>query len=277
MISRKPEWIRMRFPVNSQTRHVREILSKYGLNTVCQSALCPNTGQCFAEGTAAFLIMGPNCTRNCRFCAVAKDKPIPLDPHEPEKLAQAAKDLNLSYAVITSVTRDDLPDGGAEHYAAVVETLHREGIKVEVLTPDFGGNTVALAHVVASGPEVFNHNLETVPRLYSEVRPGADYERSLALIREVKRLNPQMFTKSGLMVGLGETEAEVECLLRDLRDAQCDRLTIGQYLQPSRNHLPVVEYVPQERFERWREYALELGFERVNAGPLVRSSYRAGV
>lgn len=278
MVSRLPAWLRVRSPLAASTVKVREVLSRYGLNTVCQSAACPNLGQCFTEGTAAFMILGRQCTRNCRFCAVAPGSPAPPDPSEPDRVAAAVRELGLNHVVITSVTRDDLPDGGAGHFAAVIRALRssRPEATVEILTPDFRGNRTALESVVAAGPDVYNHNIETVPRLYAAVRPGADYGRSLTLLRRVKESAPGMMTKSGLMAGLGETEEEILEVLRDLRAAGCEMLTIGQYLRPSQAHLPVAEYVPPERFAAWAAEARAMGFRHVAAGPLVRSSFHAG-
>lgn len=253
------------------------ILQQFGLHTICQSALCPNQSECLASGTATFLILGEQCTRNCRFCAVPAGRPAPLDPGEPEKLARAAAALRLRHVVITSVTRDDLPDGGAGHFAATIRALRRHvpGATVEVLTPDFQGHARAIDTVIAARPEVFNHNIETVPRLYPAARPQAQYGRSLAFLRYIKEHGEDIFTKSGLMVGLGETLAELLAVMRDLRRAGCDILTIGQYLQPSPQHLPVRRFVPPEEFARLKEKALVLGFKYVEAGPLVRSSYHA--
>mgnify|MGYP000097261751 FL=1 len=275
---RLPPWIRARSPLGSATEAVREILKRYRLNTVCQSAACPNAGECFAEGTATFMILGRECTRDCRFCAVRPGEPGPPDPSEPERVAAAAQELGLHHVVVTSVTRDDLPDGGAGHFAATIRAIRTlcPEATVEVLTPDFGGDPGAVAAVVAAGPDVYNHNVETVPRLYPVVRPGARYWRSLELLRRVKELAPGMRTKSGLMVGLGEREEEIMAVLSDLRAAGCEMLTIGQYLRPSRDHLPVAEYVPPERFAAWAEWARAMGFVHVAAGPLVRSSFHAG-
>ncbi len=274
---RLPEWLRTRSPLTESTTAVREVLTRHRLNTVCQSAACPNVGQCFSEGTATFMILGRHCTRQCRFCAVAKGAPEPIDPAEPDRLASAVRDLRLRHAVLTSVTRDDLPDGGAGHFAATVRALHAAcpGTTVEVLTPDFRGLREAIIAVAKAGPDVFNHNMETVPRLYPLVRPQAVYERSLALLALVKEANGAMLTKSGLMVGLGETEDEILSLLSDLRGVSCDLLTIGQYLRPSRAHLPVAEYVPPERFAAMAARAEAMGFRHVSAGPLVRSSFHA--
>ena len=276
---RLPSWLRARSPLAAGTGAVREILGRYGLNTVCQSAACPNLGQCFTEGTATFMILGRQCTRNCRFCAVKPGEPEPVDPTEPERMAGAARELGLRHVVVTSVTRDDLPDGGAGHFAACIGAIRQEcpEATVEVLTPDFRGSRTAVAAVAAARPDVFNHNVETVPRLYPDVRPQAEYGRSLALLRQVKELDGLARTKSGLMVGLGEREEEVLAVLGDLRGVGCDMVTIGQYLRPSREHLPVAEYVPPERFEAMAEQARAMGFSHVAAGPLVRSSFHAGL
>jgi lipoic acid synthetase len=252
-------------------------LQQYGLNTICRSALCPNQGECLACGTATFLILGDRCTRSCTFCAVAKGAPLPPDPGEPEKLAQAVAALKLRHVVITSVTRDDLPDGGAGHFAAVLSALHRTvpAATTEVLTPDFCGQEQAIDTVIAGRPDVYNHNVETVGRLYAIVRPQASYRRSLDLLKHVKEKAPGIYTKSGLMVGLGEEFDEAMAVLQDLRAAGCDCLTIGQYLQPSPQHLPVARFVTPEEFALYKEDALKLGFIHVESGPFVRSSYRA--
>ncbi|MGE5530415.1 MAG: lipoyl synthase [Patescibacteria group bacterium] len=275
---RLPAWIRARSPLNAGTGAVRGILQRHNLHTVCQGAACPNLGQCFAEGTAAFMILGRYCTRDCRFCAVEHGGPEPVDPEEPGRLAAAAGEMGLRHAVVTSVTRDDLPDGGAGQFAAVIAALRavRPPVTIEVLTPDFRGSREAAATVAHAGPDVFNHNVETVPRLYAEVRPGADYARSLWLLSAVKEMNPHAMTKSGLMLGLGETEEEVLQTLADLRAAGCDMVTVGQYLRPTRAHLPVAEYVPPERFDALAARARAMGFAHVAAGPLVRSSFHAG-
>lgn len=272
-----PSWIKRRFPPQEEWEDVQKLLRTLALHTVCESARCPNIGECFRRGTATFLILGNVCTRSCRFCAVEKGVPKPLDPEEPERVAEAAKRLNLKHVVVTSVTRDDLPDGGAHHFAATIAALRRvlPQATVEVLVPDFQGKEEALDVVLAARPHVLNHNVETVPRLYPFVRPQADYVRSLWLLGRVKDKAPDVLTKSGLMVGLGETRAEVEGVLHDLRDVRCDIVTIGQYLRPSMRHLPVAAYLPPEEFEYYREYGLRLGFLGVASGPFVRSSYRA--
>lgn len=278
MPNRLPDWLRNKSPLVAGTQGVREILKGLNLNTVCHSAGCPNRGQCYAEGTATFLILGDICTRNCRFCSVAKGMVKPLDLGEPERVMAAVARLKLEHAVITSVTRDDLPDGGAAQFAKTIRLLKENlpVVSVEVLTPDFKGNKAAIASVVKAGPDIYNHNLETVPRLYERIRPEADYRRSLDLLRWVKEYGGKVLTKSGIMVGLGETPGEVVWVMDDLREVNCDILTIGQYLQPTRNHLSVVEYVKPETFEDWRELALGKGFKHVSSGPLVRSSFRAG-
>ncbi len=248
-----------------------------GLNTVCWSAKCPNIGECFKRGTATFLILGDVCTRNCGFCGIKNGTPNRLDLVEPIKVGQAVRKLGLKYAVVTSVTRDDLPDGGAGHYAATVWAIRRFNpeCKIEVLIPDFQGDKDALYIVVDSKPDVINHNVETIPRLYAKVRPQADYHRSLELLKNVKEMQPGFVTKSGLMVGVGESIEEVEGTFKDLRDAGCDLLTVGQYLRPSPENIPVERYVHPDEFEHLRKVALELGFRNAASGPFVRSSYFA--
>jgi lipoic acid synthetase len=257
----------------------RDLLDRLHLPTVCDSARCPNRGECFSHHTATFLILGDVCTRGCAFCAVKKGKPLSLQADEPQRLARAVAELGLRHVVITSVTRDDLPDGGAAHYARVVEALrqHCPGVRVELLVPDFAGSGEALTTVLASGPDILAHNLETVPRLYPEVRRGADYERSLKVLEQAKELSPKIITKSGLMLGLGEESPEIEAVLRDLRQVACDMLTLGQYLSPSLHHVPVARYVNPDEFASRQRQALDLGFKSVAAGPLVRSSYKAPV
>lgn len=256
-----------------------ELLDRLHLPTVCESARCPNRGECFSLHTATFLILGDVCTRGCAFCAVTKGKPVPLESDEPQRLVRAVAELGLRHVVITSVTRDDLPDGGAAHYARVVAALreHCPGGRVELLVPDFAGSKEALAVVLAAQPDILAHNLETVPRLYPQVRRGADYRRSLLVLQRAKELAPHIITKSGLMLGLGEDAAEVEKVLKDLRTVQCDMLTLGQYLSPSLHHVPVARYVNPEEFVSWQRQALSLGFKSVAAGALVRSSYKAPV
>jgi lipoic acid synthetase len=253
------------------------MISRGRLHTVCQEAACPNIWECFSHETATFLILGDHCTRDCRFCAVDHGTPEPPDPQEPARVAQAVADMNLRYVVITSVTRDDLPDGGASQFAETISRIRERvpNAQVEVLIPDFQGDLQSLRTVLQARPSVLNHNLETVPRLYQTVRPGAIYERSLTLIQRVTDEGGGIPPKSGLMLGLGETEPEIEATLRDLRAAGCRFLTLGQYLQPSTGHLPVVRFVRPEQFDQWAETARELGFERVASGPFVRSSYHA--
>jgi len=263
----------------SAVAHTSALLERLRLPTVCDSARCPNRGECFSHHTATFLILGDVCTRGCAFCAVKRGRPAPPDPEEPARLAEAVAELGLKHAVITSVTRDDLEGGGAAHYAAVVRALRERcpGVRAELLVPDFAGSAEALATVLEAGPSVLAHNVETVPRLYPEVRRGADYGRSLALLRRAKQVAPQVVTKSGVMLGLGEEAPEVEAVLRGLAAAGCDMLTLGQYLAPSLRHAPVARYVDRKEFAAWRAFALGLGFKSVAAGPLVRSSYKAPV
>ena len=273
----KPEWLRRRFSFKSSVTEVNDLLLDLNLRTVCQEAHCPNESECFGNHTATFMILGNHCTRNCTFCAVAHGVLEPPDPEEPKRVAEAVSRLGLKYVVLTSVTRDDLADGGASHFVATIKTIRSVGsdILLEVLVPDFQGSAQSLATVLAAQPAVLNHNLETVPRLYPAVRPQADYHRSLRLLTEVKRLQSEAATKSGFMVGLGERQEEVSSLLRDLRKANCDLVTIGQYLRPSQNHHPVVDYIHPELFEAYRQEAEELGFSGVASGPYVRSSYQA--
>jgi lipoic acid synthetase len=273
----KPPWLKRRLPSGPAYEEVRDLLNRQRLHTVCQEALCPNLWECFSRRTSTFLIMGPTCSRSCTFCAVKGGGLQPLDPGEPERVAETAARLGLRYVVVTSVTRDDLPDGGAGHFAATIAAIraHIPSARLEVLIPDFQGDREALRTVVAAAPDVLNHNIETVPRLYPTARPEADYRRSLALLRQVSDIAPRVPTKSGLMLGLGETGGEIRQTLLDLRDARCRILTMGQYLQPSRAHMPVVRFVAPCEFDRWRESALEMGFAEVASGPLVRSSYHA--
>jgi lipoic acid synthetase len=275
--SRLPAWAAKKRGILREARPLRRLLRAYGLNTVCESARCPNIGECFARPTATFMIAGTRCTRSCGFCAVDTARPAPLDPGEPLRLAQAARRLGLAHVVVTAVARDDLADGGAAHFAATIRALRAEApaTRVEVLTPDFKGDEDALRTVLAAGPDVFNHNLETVRRLTVAVRPQARYERSLAVLARAKALAPAVLSKSGLMVGLGERRDEIAAALADLRAAGCDLLTVGQYLQPTRRHLPVVEYVPPVVFDEYAKLARALGFRHVASGPLVRSSYHA--
>lgn len=275
---RLPEWIKTKNPAGLHV--TKQMLRNHGLVTVCEEARCPNIGVCFSKPTAAFMILGSFCTRNCGFCSVVSASNMSLKPpdaDEPGKVALAARDMDLKYVVITSVTRDDLPDGGAHHFSKTVRALREvlPAAKVEVLTPDFRGDTTALETVLTSRPDVFNHNIETVPRLYSSVRPQADYRRSLGVLAAAKELAPSVRSKSGFMVGLGETGEEVLALMRDILSTGCDYLTIGQYLRPSKRNLPVVEYVTPERFAEYKEAALSIGFRGVASSPLVRSSMDA--
>lgn len=276
-LKRKPEWLRIDLNKGRSLDYVKEILRRFSLNTVCEEANCPNRMECFSKKTATFMILGSQCTRNCRFCNVSHGVPQTVDPEEPKKVAKAAAELGLKHVVITSVTRDDLPDGGAKHFSGVIRAIKAldGSMAVEVLIPDFRGSLAALETVVRAKPEILNHNIETIPRLYPEVRPAALYDRSLELLARVKSLDAGIFTKSGIMVGLGEKEEEVIDVFRDLRSAGCDFLTVGQYLAPSSAHHPVAEYVPPEIFNMYREKALSLGFSFVASAPLVRSSYNA--
>lgn len=272
---RRPHWLKINLPRGVNFYQVNKLVKDKNLHTVCQSAHCPNIGECWSRRTATFMIMGDVCSRNCRFCAVVPGKPQALNSDEPRLVAEAVRDLNLRYAVITSVTRDDLPDGGAEHFAQTIQAIRRiqPGCKIEVLIPDFQGSEKDLATVLAAKPDVLNHNIETVPRLYPLARPQARYARSLELLERASKYD--VYTKSGIMVGLGETLDEVRGAMRDLLDANCQMLTIGQYLQPSRNHLPVDRFVTPEEFAQLKRDGLAMGFANIQSGPLVRSSYHA--
>jgi lipoyl synthase len=277
-IKGKPHWLRRRLPSGPEYEQVRALIEKGRLHTVCQEAACPNQFECFSNHTATFLIMGDRCTRNCRFCNVESGTaPAPLDSDEPARVAEAVEQLGLRYVVITSVTRDDLPDGGAGHFAATVREVRnrRPDSIIEVLIPDFKGDAAALRTVLDAGPDVLNHNIETVARLYPRVRPQAVYQRSLALLEAVSRYTPDIPPKSGLMVGLGETLQEIRQTLSDLKQSGCRFLTIGQYLQPTTDHLPVQRYVTPEEFEQLGDMARDMGFEAVASSPFVRSSYHA--
>jgi lipoyl synthase len=276
---RKPSWIRAKAPVSEGYRETRRIMRDNGLTTVCEEASCPNVGECWAKGHATMMIMGEVCTRGCTFCNVATGRPDPLDAFEPARVAAAIEKLGLAHVVITSVDRDDLEDGGAEHFARTIRAVRRRcpGTTIEVLTPDFlRCEPAALEAVVEARPDVFNHNLETVPGLYTEVRPGARYFHSLRLLQRVKDLDPTIFTKSGIMVGLGETRQQVHQVMDDMRSADVDFLTVGQYLQPTPKHHAVVRFVPPEEFEALERTAYGKGFLMVSATPLTRSSYHAG-
>jgi len=275
---RKPDWLRIKASAAAEVGRLSWILRDHQLHSVCEEANCPNLGECFQRGTATFMILGDVCTRRCPFCDVAHGKPLGPDPQEPQHLAEAVQVMGLRYVVVTSVTRDDLPDGGAGQFARCVAEIRKQAknTKVEILVPDFRRRTDPALDILGIRlPDVFNHNLETVPRIYAESRPGADYQESLQLLQRFKKTYPGIPTKSGLMVGLGETDAEILDAMRDLREHDCDMLTIGQYLCPSRHHLPVQRYVPPEQFERFKELGLEMGFSQVASGPLVRSSYQA--
>lgn len=275
---RKPNWIRARAPTHPEVGRIKRLLREHQLNTVCEEASCPNLGECFSGGTATFMIMGRLCTRRCPFCDVAHGRPGPLDADEPAHLASAIATMGLKYVVITSVDRDDLRDGGAGHFVACIRSVRAASpaTRIEILVPDFRGRLeIALDALAPALPDVFNHNLETVPRLYKAARPGADYAHSLELLRAFKTHHSHIPTKSGLMVGLGETDAEIKAVMRDLRAHGCDMLTIGQYLQPSRHHLPVERFVEPEQFERFAQLGHAMGFRNVASGPMVRSSYHA--
>jgi lipoyl synthase len=274
----KPDWLRVKAPQWERVGNVKDILRDLSLNTVCEEASCPNIGECFQAGTATFLIMGPACTRACPYCDIDFDKtPRTLDATEPDRLAEAVRRLNLNHVVITSVNRDDLPDGGASQFVKCIENIKQLSPQttIEVLIPDLCGNWDALATILSSQPEVLNHNTETVPRLYRKTRPQGEYARSLELLQKTRNLAPWVYTKSGIMVGLGETDAEVRQVMQDLRAVDCDILTIGQYLQPSQKHLGVSEFVTPEQFAAWQAYGQELGFLQVVSSPLTRSSYHA--
>jgi len=274
----KPEWLRVKAPQWQRVGKVKDILRDLALNTVCEEASCPNIGECFNAGTATFLIMGPACTRACPYCDIDfEKKPKPLDPTEPQRLAEAVRRLRLNHVVITSVNRDDLPDGGASQFVGCIQAIRELSPQttIEVLIPDLCANWDALATILQAQPEVLNHNTETVPRLYRRVRPQGDYDRSLELLRRSRVLAPSIYTKSGLMVGLGETDAEIRQVMQDLRAVDCDILTLGQYLQPSQKHLKINSFVSPEQFDAWREYGESLGFLQVVSSPLTRSSYHA--
>jgi len=274
----KPDWIRIRATHSNEVAHLKTLLREHKLHTVCEEASCPNLNECFSHGTATFMIMGDKCTRRCTFCDVAHGRPDPLNLDEPLNLAKLIQAMQLKYVVITSVDRDDLQDGGAEHFANCIREIRARSpsIQIEILVPDFRGRMeIAIDHLSEAPPDVFNHNVETVPRLYKAVRPGSDYLWSLKLIQEFKARFPHIPTKSGLMLGLGETDAEIKTVLQNMRDYNCDRLTLGQYLQPSKFHSPVDRFVTPGVFQELGKYAESLGFTHVASGPLVRSSYHA--
>jgi lipoic acid synthetase len=275
---RKPAWLRARLPNSPRFNEIKQTLRALSLHTVCEEASCPNIGECFSKGTATFLIMGDICTRRCPFCDVGHGRPLPLDEDEPKKLSEAVAEMKLKYVVITSVDRDDLRDGGAGHFANVIAALRRDSpdTRIEVLVPDFRGRLeLALNILTETPPDVMNHNLETVPRLYKQCRPGADYAHSLKLLKDYKALSPNVVTKSGLMVGLGETDEEILEVMRDLRAHDVEMLTIGQYLQPSQGHLPVLRYVTPDTFKMFEREAYAMGFKHAAVGAMVRSSYHA--
>lgn len=278
-VLRKPDWMRIKLPPSSQKiEHIKSTLRKNKLHSVCEEASCPNLAECFNHGTATFMIMGAICTRRCPFCDVAHGRPLPLDPEEPKKLALTIKEMGLKYVVITSVDRDDLRDGGAQHFADCIKQIreHSPQTRIEILTPDFRGRMEQALEVFReTPPDVFNHNLETAPRMYRVARPGADYKWSLELLRRIKEMHPHVPTKSGVMMGLGETNEEIVQVLKDLREHGVNMLTLGQYLQPSRHHLPVKRYVPPAEFDELKDVAMELGFSHAACGPFVRSSYHA--
>lgn len=277
MVQRKPDWLKIKLSDPQKRAEVEGLLKRLHLHTVCEEADCPNLLECFGRGTATFMILGDTCTRRCAFCAVNKGKPAPADPEEPRSVAEAVRDLKLKHAVITTVTRDDLKDGGAGQFAAVIKNIRSLSPKttVEVLISDLRGDFDALKTVTDAAPDILGHNVETVPRLYPEVRPIARYDRSLAILERAKKLNPDILTKSSVMLGLGERHEEVLNVCRDLRAADCDILTFGQYLAPSKNHHPVIEYVTPEEFKQYEKEAYAMGFRFVASGPLVRSSYHA--
>jgi lipoic acid synthetase len=275
---KKPDWLRVSYVKNPHQEAVAGILEKLNLNTVCEQAMCPNYMECFSRKTATFMILGTACTRNCRFCNVRRGMPLPPDPDEPERIAEAVAQLGMKYVVITSVTRDDLPDGGAAHFAGVVRAIKKyaPGVAVETLIPDFSGDIEALKSVTNTSPDVISHNMETIASLYHEARPQAVYRRSLDLLGNIKGLNPKIRSKSGIMLGLGETESQVHELFDDLREVDCEFLTIGQYLAPSPKHLPVREFIEPRRFDKYKMTAESKGFAFVASAPFVRSSYHAG-
>ncbi len=274
---RKPEWLKVKFPAGENYTRIDRYHRLHGLHSVCRSAACPNQGECWSKGTATFMILGSICSRHCRFCNVASGQLAPPDPAEPANVAKAIVDLELKHAVITTVTRDDLPDGGASQFVSLIREIRQrtDDCRIELLISDLQGNWTALNAILAESPDILGHNVETVPRLYSQVRPEAEYQRSLDLLAEVHRVEPTIITKSGLMLGMGETRDEVLQVMADLREYHCQLLTLGQYLTPTRDHYPVKRYVTPEEFADYAEAGLAMGFDHVEAGPLVRSSYHA--
>ena len=279
MYQRRPEWLKTRLPVGDNYLNIKRLLRSSELHTVCEEANCPNIGECFSQKTATFLILGDVCTRGCRFCNVEKGVAQPLDFDEPERVAIAAKEMGLKHIVVTSVTRDDIPDGGAAIYAMTISAIRKYNPEstIEVLIPDFKGSDEALNTVIGESPDVINHNIETVPRLYKTVRPGAVYERSLRLLKTVSESSRTITAKAGLMAGLGEQFQEIVEVMKDIRDSGCDILTIGQFLSPTRNHLPVQRYYHPDEFKELKTIGMELGFKYIESGPLVRSSYHAAM
>ncbi|MFW5450387.1 MAG: lipoyl synthase [Methylophagaceae bacterium] len=275
---RKPKWIRAKAPSTPEVMHLKKLLREHNLHSICEEAACPNLGECFTHGTASFLIMGNICTRRCPFCDVAHGRPDPLDENEPQHLAKTIAAMDLKHVVVTSVDRDDLRDGGAAHFTRCIDEIRQQSpdTRIEVLVPDFRGRMdTALAELMKNPPDIFNHNLESIPRLYKAVRPGSDYQWSLNLIKNFQQMHPDVPTKSGLMLGLGETLEEVQQVMQDLRDHGCRMLTLGQYLQPSRHHLAVERFVTPAEFDQLAEIGKQMGFEHVASGPMVRSSYHA--
>ncbi len=273
----KPDWLKVKFPAGENYRRIDRYHRQHGLNSVCRSAACPNQGECWNQGTATFMILGSTCTRNCRFCNIINAAPATPDPEEPAKVATAIAELELKHAVITSVTRDDLADGGAEQFALLIRCIRDKAphCRIELLIPDLQGDEASLRHILREKPDILGHNLETIPRLYSEVRPEADYNRSLELLERVRQHAPDVITKSGMMLGMGEEPPEVHQVLRDLRKYGCKLLTLGQYLPPTRQHYPLHRYVTPDEFSAYAAFGHALGFDHVEAGPLVRSSYHA--
>lgn len=275
---RKPKWIRAKAHSTPEVTHLKKLLREHNLHTICEEAACPNLGECFTHGTASFLIMGNICTRRCPFCDVAHGRPDPLDENEPYKLAKTIAAMNLKHVVVTSVDRDDLRDGGAAHFTRCIDEIRKQSpdTRIEVLVPDFRGRMdTALAELMKNPPDIFNHNMESIPRLYKAVRPGSDYQWSLNLIKNFQEMHPDVPTKSGLMLGLGETLEEVQQVMQDLRDHGCRMLTLGQYLQPSQHHLAVERFVTPAEFDQLAEIGKQMGFDHVASGPMVRSSYHA--
>jgi lipoyl synthase len=277
MRTKRPEWLRVKLPGGEAYHRMKDLLRTANLHTVCEEAVCPNIGECFGQGTATFLILGDVCTRKCNFCAVNKGVPSALEEGEPEKIARVVKQIDLRHVVITSVTRDDLPDGGAGHYAKIIKSIrtHNPACTIEVLIPDFKGLENSLEIVLNEMPHILNHNIETVPRLYPDVRPGADYERSLSLLEEAKEIDPELTTKSGLILGMGEEHDEIIDVMKDLRDVGCDILTIGQYLCPGKGYLPIKRFYHPDEFRHLKYEGEKMGFRHVESAPLVRSSYHA--